>query len=288
MKAIIQTRYGGPSTLVLTDVPEPSCAPNDVRIRVRASSINAGDALLMRGVPYLGRIAGLRGPRGRDVAGVIDSVGSNVTAFSPGDEVYAETSTGAFAEFTVVPAKRVARKPASLTFEQAACVPIAGATALQAMRSVQPGQKVLVTGATGGVGSFAVQLADVDTLGRTDEIRGSYDTIIDIAGVRSLRSLRRALTPTGTLVLVSGKGGRVFGPLGRILAGSLLGLVGRKRTKAIFAMTTGTDLDELRELIEAGTVVPLVAKTYPLAEVANALRRFENERPQGKIAISVA
>jgi NADPH:quinone reductase-like Zn-dependent oxidoreductase len=286
MKAIIQSRYGGPSTLALAEVATPTPGPAEVLVRVRASSINAADALLMRGVPYIARVTGLKGPRGRDVAGVVEAVGSAVTAFTPGDEVYAETTAGAFAEFTVVPAARLARKPANLTFEQAACVPIAGATALQAMRLAR-GEKVLVTGATGGVGCFAVQLATVDTVGRDETIAGSYDSIIDIAGARSLRSLRRALAPTGTLVLVSGKGGRVLGPLGRILAGSLLGLVGRKRTRVLAAGTTAADLDELRSLIEAGTVVPQVSATYTLAEVPAALHLFETRRPPGKIAISV-
>jgi NADPH:quinone reductase-like Zn-dependent oxidoreductase len=308
MKAITQHCYGGPDMLALADVPAPAPGADEVLIRVQAASVNAADWLLMRGDPYLVRLAfGLRGPRvsvrGRDAAGVVETVGSNVTAFTPGDEVYAETNAGSFAEFTVVDQKRVARRPLSVSVEQASIVPIAGTTALQAVRFVDAGQRVLITGASGGVGSFAVQLAvargaSVTALTRTPEIaiqraaastevQGSYDVILDVAGVLSLRELCGLLTPTGTLVLVSGKGGRVLGPIGRILAGSLRGLVGKQRIRALASSANGADLDELRELIEAGAVVLDVAATYPLAETAAALRLFGTGEAGGKIVVTI-
>ena len=263
---------------------------------------------------------GLRKPkvlaRGRDVAGVVEAVGKNVTRFMPGDEVFG-TADGSFAEYASAPGSRLAKKPANLTFEQAAFVPISGGTALQGLRkgNVQPGQKVLVVGASGGVGSFAVQLAkafgaevtgvsstakmdfvrslgadDVIDYTREDFADGSrrWDLIIDTGGRRSLSDLRRALTPKGTLVIVGGEGGgNWLGGFDRNLRSGLVSMFVSQRLTMLASKELGEDFDVLRELIEAGKVTPVIDRTYPLIEAADAIRYVVEGRARGKVAITV-
>jgi NADPH:quinone reductase-like Zn-dependent oxidoreductase len=322
MQAITQQVYGDFDTLEVSDQPIPTPQGDEVLIRVHAASINAADWLLMRGEPYIIRLAfGLRGPRvairGRDVAGTVEAVGPSAQTLSVGDEVYGEVSAGSFAQYTVASETVLARKPRTVSFEQAAAVPVAATTALQAIRDaakVTPGDRVLVNGASGGVGSFAVQLAkafggDVTAvcsarnaeqarvLGadkvidyRTDNFTTAadrYDAIIDLVGNHSLREYRRVLEPKGTLVLASGTGGRVFGPLGRMLAAVIQGAFTRQRFAPLASSPRSADLDVLRELIDAGTLVVSIEKTYPLIETAEALRHFGQQHAQGKIVIAV-
>ncbi len=322
MQAITQRTYGGPETLELTEQPVPVPSGDQVLIRVRAASVNAADWLLMHGEPYLIRLAfGLRGPRvairGRDVAGVVEAVGPETRHLAVGDEVYAEVNAGSFAEYTVASEKVVARKPASVTFEQAATVPVAATTALHAIRDagrVKPGDRVLINGASGGVGSFAVQLAKAfggtvtavcstrnaeraRALGAdtvidytvSDFTAGDerYDAIIDVAGNRSLSDLRRVLAPRGTLVLASGAGGRVLGPIGRMLAASIRGMSTSQRLVPLAASTGAADLDVLSRFIDDGALTLSVEQAYPLAETAAALRHFGEQHARGKIVITV-
>ena len=322
MKAITQHRYGGLDTLEYETVARPVAAKDEVLIRVEGASINAADWVLMRGEPFVARLAfGLRRPRvstrGRAVAGVIEAVGDSVRGFSVGNEVYAEVDAGSFAEFTVAHSKRLAHKPAQIRFDQAAAVPLAATTALQGLRNVakiKPGDKVLINGASGGVGSFAVQLAKafgaettgvcgtanlefVRSLGAdhvidytTDNFamgEARYDVIFDLVSNRSLAECRQALTRRGTLVLASGNGGRVLGPIRRMLAAMLLGMFVTQRLRPLTAVASGPDLEVLRELIEAGTITPPVDRSYPLAETAEAIRYFVEGHPRGKITITV-
>jgi NADPH:quinone reductase-like Zn-dependent oxidoreductase len=322
MKAITQHRYGGLDTLEYETVARPVAAKDEVLIRVQGASINAADWLLMLGEPFVARLAfALRRPkvstRGRDVAGVIEAVGDNVRRFSVGDEVYAEVDAGSFAEYTVAQAKRLAHKPSRISFGEAAAVPIAATTALQGVRDVakiKPGDKVLINGASGGVGSFAVQLAKacgaevtgvcstanlefVRSLGADHVIdytgenfatgEARYDVIFDLVGNRSLAECRRALTRRGTLVLASGNGGRVLGPIRRMLAAMLLGMFVTQNLRPLAAVASGADLEVLRELIEAGTITPPVDRSYPLAETPEAIRYFVEEHAGGKITITV-
>jgi len=322
MKAITQRRYGGLDTLEYETVARPVAAKDEVLIRVEAASVNAADWLLTRGEPLVARLAfGVRRPkvstRGRDVAGVVEAVGDDVRRFSVGDEVYAEVDAGSFAEYTVAPAKRVARKPSRISFGEAAAVPIAATTALQGVRDVakiKPGDRVLVNGASGGVGSFAVQLAKargadvtgvcstanlefVRSLGADHVIdytgenfatgEARYDVIFDLVGNRSLAECTRALTRRGTLVLASGNGGRVLGPIRRMLAALLMGMVVTQNLRPLAAVASGADLEALRELIEAGTITPRVDRSYPLSETPEAIRSFVEEHTRGKITIAV-
>ena len=322
MQAITQQVYGDSDTLEVSDQPIPTPRGDEVLIRVHAASINAADWLLMRGEPYMIRLAfGLRGPRvaikGRDVAGTVEAVGPSTRHLVVGDEVYGEVSAGSFAQYTVASETVLARKPRTATFEQAAAVPVAATTALQAIRDaakVKPGDRVLVNGASGGVGSFAVQLAkafggDVTAVCSTRnaaqarvlgankviDYRTSnftttadrYDVIIDLVGNHSLHEYRRVLTPKGTLVLASGTGGRVLGPLGRMLAAVIQGAFTSQRLVPLASSPRSADLDVLRELIDAGTLTASIEKTYRLTETAAALRYFGEQHAQGKIVITV-
>jgi len=322
MNAVTQHRYGGLDTLEYETVARPVPAPDEVLIRVEGASINAADWLLMQGEPFVVRLAfGLRRPRfstrGRDVAGVIEAVGGNVRRFSVGDEVYAEVDAGSFADYTVAKEKRLAHKPSRLSFAEAAAVPIAATTALQGVRDVAkitPGDTVLINGASGGVGSFAVQLAKaygaevtgvcstanlefVRSLGADHVIdytvedfttgEARYDVVIDLVANRSLAECRRAITRRGTLVLASGNGGRVLGPIRRMLAAMLVGMFVTQNLRPLTAVASGADLEVLRELIEAGTITPTVDRSYPLAETPEAIRYFVEEHVKGKIAITV-
>ncbi|MBB4907731.1 NAD(P)-dependent alcohol dehydrogenase [Actinophytocola algeriensis] len=325
MKAIAQDSYGGPEALEFRDVPTPVAGDDEVLVEVRAAALNAWDWHMMRGDPYFARLmtGAPRRPkrtvRGRDLAGVVAAVGGNVTEFRPGDEVYGDLGAeeGAFAEYASVPGGQLARKPANLTFEQAAAVPLAANTALMGLRDaagVQAGQRVLVNGASGGVGTFAVQLAKsfgahvtgvcrtrnaglVRELGadevvdytRDDFTTRRYDVVLDLVGNRSLTELRRAAGPRGVVVLSGGgvyRGGSVLGPVGLIMRGQLLRPFVRQRLVVLGEKPSTRNLDTLRELIEAGSVTPVIDRTYPLPEAAAAIRYLEEEHARAKVVLT--
>jgi NADPH:quinone reductase-like Zn-dependent oxidoreductase len=324
MRAIVQDRYGSPDVLRLEDVDKPVTADNEVLVRVHAAAINARDWHTMRGDPYLARMAfGLRSPkmkiRGTDFAGRVESVGTAVTRFRPGDEVYGEVE-GAFAEYVNAPDNLVAPKPANLSFEQAAAIPLAGNTALMGLRDAaraQPGHQVLINGASGGVGTFAVQFAKslgthvtavcstrnvelVRSLGADHVIDYThedftrdgrrYDVVFDLVGNRSLTDLRRALTPTGTLILSGGgvsNGGSVVGPIALVAKGQLLSRFVRHRVITLSATPSKENLATLRELAESGTLTPIIDRTHPLSETAEAIRYVEQEHARAKVVLNV-
>ncbi len=322
MKAIVQDRYGTADILQLKEIDRPPVGDDDVLVRVRAAGIHQGDWHLMTGLPYIARLGlGLRRPRtsvrGMDVAGVVEAVGKDVTQFQPGDEVFGWCE-GSFAEYARAPQSHFLRKPSGLSFEQAAVVPISGMTALQGLRDagkVQAGQRVLVIGAAGGVGSFAVQIAKalggqvtgvcsttkielVRSIGadhivdytREDFTRSAqrYDLIIDTAGRRPLRQLRRALSPAGTLVLVGGEGGdRLLGGFQRHIWAALLSPFVRQQLRMLVSVERSEDLAVLRDLIDAGSVTPLIDRTYPLCDTAEAMRHLARGHAAGKTVISV-
>ncbi len=319
MKAIVQEGYGPPEAVLrLAEVDRPKPDDHGVLVRVRAASVNALDWRRVRGSPFILRFGeGLRTPKkpglGVDAAGHVEEVGGNVTDLRPGDEVFG-VGTGAFAEYTT--GRFFVPKPASLTFEQAAAVPVAGLTALQGLRDkgrVTPGQRVLVYGAGGGVGTFTVMVAKalgaevtaatrpgkldlVRSLGpdhvidytREDFTRGgrSYDVIVDVGGDRSLSACRRALAPGGTLVL-AGAGYGASGPIGRVLAAIFRSGVLRQRIVPFISKETTEDLLALMDLIEAGKVTPAIDRTYPLAETPQAIRYLESGDVHGKVVIAV-
>jgi NADPH:quinone reductase-like Zn-dependent oxidoreductase len=325
MKAIVQDTYGSADVLEFTDIDKPVPTDDEVLVQVHAAGLHRGDWHAMTGLPYLIRIVvpdlGLRGPkvrvRGMDVAGRVEAVGRNVTRFQPGDEVFGWCD-GSFAEYACAPEDNLAPKPATLTFEQAAAVPISGFAALQGLRDqgeVQPGQKVLIIGAAGGVGAFAVQLAKafgaevtgvcsttqadlVRSIGadhvidytRDDVTDGTrhWDLILDTAGHRSLSQLRRALTPRGTLVVVGSEGrGRWLGGFDRSLRAPLVSRFVGQRLRMLASKPRQKDLQTLRELIEAGKLTPLIGGTYPLREVPEAIRQLEAGHTRGKLVITV-
>ena len=321
MKAITYNCYGSPDNLELREVDTPEVVDDGVLVRVRAASANPLDWHALRGEPYLVRLGGgLRRPKadrlGVDVAGHVEAVGKDVTEFRPGDEVFGGR-TGAFAEFVCGVEKNFVPKPPGVPFEQAAAIAIAGCTALQALRDhghVQPGQSVLINGAAGGVGTFAVQLAKmfgadvtgvcstgnvelVRSLGadrvvdytRTDFTRNGrrYDLIVDAVGNRSLRALRRALESNGTLVIVGGKKGRFLGPLMLPLKAVLVNRFVDQQLGWFIANLAKEDLAYLGELVEAGKVTSVVDRTYPLSETAEAIRHLETGHARGKTVITV-
>lgn len=325
MKAIVQDTYGSTDVLRLDDVAAPEVGPGDVLVRIHAAGVDPGVWHLMTGRPYLVRALGfgLRAPkvriRGRDLAGVVEAVGADVTRFAVGDEVYGTSETGTFAELAVSPEKLLAKKPTSLTFEQAATVPISGVTALQAVRDVVKagaGQKLLVIGAGGGVGSFAVQIATangvevtgvcsagnadlVRSLGAVDVIdyavdeidsRGPvFDAVVDTAGNRPLSLIRRALTPTGTAGIVGGEAGSgaVLGGFERLLGAPLTSLFRGQKLKPVTAKENSADLEELARLIDSGAVTPAVGRVYPLADAPQAIADNRAGHARGKAVIRV-
>jgi NADPH:quinone reductase-like Zn-dependent oxidoreductase len=322
MQAIVQHRYGSPDVLKLENVPAPTANDDEVVVRVVASSANPRDWHYMRGLPYIARpTIGLRKPKfrfpGSDVAGVVESVGTNAARFAPGDEVMAYVQSGGFSELTAVPEGTLARKPSNLTFEQAATVPLAGTAAFQGLRfgGVRAGQRLLIVGASGGLGTFAVQIAKawgvhvtgvcstrnvelVRSLGadevidyKTENFTASearFDVVFQLGGTTPASRLRRALEPDGVLVLNSGDGGgRWFGPFGRIIAAKLLDATARQKLGTFEAKANAEDLDTLRAMIEDGQVKPFVERTYALSETPQAIRHVETGHVRGKIAISV-
>ena len=325
MKAIAYEEYGSADVLKLKDVRKPEVEADRVLVRVRAASANPYDWHFMRGVPYIARLmaTGLRKPKhsllGSDVAGEVEAVGDAVTRFRPGDEVFGFVGSGGFAEYVSAPEKLLALKPANLSFQQAATVPLAAVTALQGLRDageIKSEQKVLIVGASGGVGTFAVQIAKwygadvtgvcstrnlemVRSIGadhvidytREDFTRTGqrYDLIFQLAGTTSPAACRRALTPQGRLVLSSGDSpGRIIGPVGRILKAVLLSPFVGQTLRPLVAKSSIDDLQFLREQIEAGKITPVIDRTYPLSESADAIRYLETGHARGKVVISVS
>ena len=322
MQAITYDRYGEADVLELREIDTPAPAPDEVVVQVRAAGLDRGVWHLMAGLPYPIRLAGygVRAPKnpviGADVAGVVTAIGSGVTRFTPGDEVYG-IGKGTYAEYARVLERKLAPKPANVTFEQAAVVPISGLTALQAVRDqgeVHADQRVLITGASGGVGSFAVQVAKafgaqvtaVCSAGKADFVRslgadhvldyrrddfvdsGPYDVILDINGNATLQRLRRALTPKGTLVITGGEtGGRWLGGNDRQLRALLLSPLVGQRLRTFISSENHDDLHALTELIEAGKVTPAVDRHFPLAEAPEAIRYLLDGQARGKVAITM-
>jgi NADPH:quinone reductase-like Zn-dependent oxidoreductase len=320
MKAIVQDRYGLSDVLEFKDVDPPTVGGDEVLVRVRAAGMDPGVWHLMTGTPYAIRLMGygFRAPkvrvRGRDLAGTVEAIGSRVTRFKPGDEVFG-TAEGTFAELACAKEDRFVLKPAGLTFEQASAVAISGVTALQALRDsgqLRAGQKVLVIGAAGGVGTFAVQLAKafgahvtaVCSTAKVDLVReigadevidytredltGRYDLILDNAGNRSLTRLRRVLTATGTLVIIGGEnGGSFLGGMDRVLRASLLSLFVSQNLRGLFARERTEDFEYLREIIEVGRLTPVIDRAYPLDAVAEAIDYVQKGHVRGKVVITV-
>ncbi|WP_040807873.1 NAD(P)-dependent alcohol dehydrogenase [Nocardia concava] len=319
MKAITQDAYGGTEMLSYTEVPTPDTGPDGVLVRVRAAGVDPSVWHIMTGEPRIARLAlGLRRPRERvrgwDVAGIVEAVGPRVTEFKPGDEVFG-TAPGSFAEFVCAPAAKFQPKPVRLGFEQAAALPISGMTALTGLRDagrIEAGQKVLIIGASGGVGHLAVQLAKhygtevtgvcsgksaefVKELGAdhvidytTEKLTGHYDLILDIAGIRPLPQLRSLLTRTGTLVLVGGEGGgRILGVLDRMLRAMVLSPFTRQRLRALVSLPAPETLHTLAELATAGAVTPRITRTYALPEAAAAIDALATGHSRGKAVLVV-
>jgi NADPH:quinone reductase-like Zn-dependent oxidoreductase len=323
MKAIVQDKYGSPDVLELQEIAKPVVKGDEALVRVRAASANPADWHFMRGLPYIMRPqSGLGKPKnrilGRDIAGQVEAVGQDVTRFRPGDEVFANVETGGFAEYTSVSEGLLELKPTSLSFEHAAAVPLAALTALQGLRDVgqvRPEQKVLIIGASGGVGTFAVQIAKsfgahvtavcstrnvemVSSLGadhvidytQEDFARSGqkYDLIFQLAGMRSPSDCRRALTPKGTLVPSSGEStGRWIGPVDRMIKAVVLSPFVSQKLATFVMKPNREDLQFLKTLIEAGKLKPVIDRTYPLREVPEAIRYLEEGHARGKVVITV-
>jgi NADPH:quinone reductase-like Zn-dependent oxidoreductase len=319
MHAIVQDRYGSADVLRTTDLPQPVIGDTDVLVRVQAASIHVGDWILMTGSPFLMRLAtGLRKPKnpvpGTDIAGTVAAVGKDVQGLAVGDEVFGWCA-GAFAEYAATSQDRLVRKPASLTFEGAAAIGVSATTALQLLRDdgkVQPGQKVLINGASGGVGTFAVQIAKalgaevtgvtsarnaelvrsigadhvIDYTGQDFRAAGPrYDLILDNVGDRSMAATRRALLPTGTLI--SNGGGHAGGKVWRVMRATVASMVSRQQAKPTVKTQSRADLVALAAMVEAGSLHPVVGATYPLEETAAAIRQVAGGHARGTLVISV-
>jgi NADPH:quinone reductase-like Zn-dependent oxidoreductase len=324
MSAIVQDAYGTApdAVLRLAEIARPTISDDEVLVRVAAASVDMGTWHCMTGMPYAMRFAGfgVRSPKainpGRALAGSVESIGKQVTDLKPGDEVYG-TCDGSFAEYARVETKQLAAKPANLSFEQAAAAPISGVTALQAVRKakLQPGQKVLIVGASGGVGTFAVQIAKafgaevtgvcstakvhlVRALGADHVVdythddfadgEQRYDVILDIGGNRRLSHLRRALTPRGTLVIIGGEtGGRLIGGFDRSLRAVLLSPLVRQKLTMLTSTESSEGLKDLGEFIESGHITPAIDRTYPLREAPAAIQYVREGRARGKVVITL-
>jgi NADPH:quinone reductase-like Zn-dependent oxidoreductase len=323
MKAMVRDAYGPPDVLELRDIDSPQIADDEVLVRVRAAGVGRDVWHVMTGLPYPIRLAGFgfRAPKnpviGSEVAGVVEAVGKDVSRFKPGDEVFG-VGKGSYAEYVCAREDKLASKPENLTFEQAAVVPIMGLTALQALRDhgkVRQGQEVLIIGASGGVGTFAVQIAKafgarvtgVSSTGKVEMVRSigadhvidytredfaegdrRYDLIVDIGGNSSLARLRRALAPKGTLVIAGGEGGgRWLGGTDRQIRAMLLSPFVGQKLGTFVASENHEDLLVLKELIESGKITPVIDKTYPLSEVPEAIRYLAEGHARGKVVISV-
>lgn len=325
MKAIVQDVYGSADVLRLRDIGQPSPGEGEVLVQVRAAGADPGVWHMMAGVPYLMRVVGFgfRRPkvpvRGLALAGVVVATGPGAVRFQPGDEVFGTCRSGSFAEYAVAKQDRLAAKPPALTFEQAAALPVSALTALQAVRNqaqVRAGQRVMITGAGGGIGTFAVQLAKargaivtavcgpakadlVRSIGADSvldytrqEIDGDgnrYDVIIDLSGSRPLSVLRRALAPRGILVLTGGDryDRPVIADMGRQTRAPFLSLITGQRLRAFIARENAADYEALARLAESGAVTPVIDRTYPLADAADAIRRIAAGHATGKSIITV-
>jgi NADPH:quinone reductase-like Zn-dependent oxidoreductase len=321
MRAVVHHTFGSSDVLRVEQVARPDIADHEVLVRVHAAGLDRGAWHIMTGTPYLGRLVfGLRRPRnpvlGRDLAGTVVAVGAKTTRFTVGDEVFG-TGSGSFAEYVAAREDKLALKPAKLGFAEAAVVPVSAMTALQALRNsgrVEAGQRVLVIGASGGVGSYAVQLAKafgadvtgVASTAKLDLVRalgadhvvdytqadfadGSrYDLIIDIAGNPTLSRLRRALAPTGIAVITGGEeGGNISGGLDRQLRGMVMSLFGRRKVRSFICKENAADLEKLADLIASGKLTPSIDRTYPLAQTPDAMRHLEAGQVRGKVAIVI-
>lgn len=322
MKAIVQDEYGSDEVLHIAEIERPAIGDDDVLVRVHAAGLDRGTWHLMAGLPYVIRLGfGFRGPKnpvpGLDVAGTVVSVGEKVTRFQPGDEVFG-IAKGSFAEYASALEDKLAIKPTNLSFDQAAAVPVSGLTAIQALRDVgrlESGQQVLIVGASGGVGTYAVQLAKafgadvtgVASTAKVDLVRsigadhvidytqedfadGShrYDLILDIGGNTPLSRLRSALTQSGTLVIVGGEeGGRWFGGVNRQLRAMALSPFIAQRLTSFLSNENHADLERLVQIIEAGDLTPTIGSTYAFAQAPEAMRHLEAGQARGKIVISV-
>jgi len=321
MKAIVYERYGPPDVLELKEIEKPTPKDNEVLIKVHAASINSWDWELLRGKPFVNRLLfGLLKPKikilGADIAGRVEAVGRNVKQFQPGNEVFGdlcECGWGGFAEYVCARENALALKPASMTFEEVAAVPQAAVMALQGLRDkgqIQPGQKVLINGAGGGVGTFAVQIAKsfeaevtgVDSTRKLDMLRSigadqvidytqedftksgqRYDLILDVAAYHSIFDYKRALSPKGIYVMVGGSSARIFQT---IFLGPLISMTGSKKL-GILAHKPNKGLDFMKKLFEEGKVVPVIDRRYPLSEVPEALRHFGEGHAKGKLVINL-
>src|SRR5918994_3425752 len=324
MKAIVQDKYGSADVLELRDVEKPHPGDDEVLIRVHAAGVDPGVWHLMTGLPYMVRVMGfgLRKPkirvRGTDAAGTVEAAGKNVTQLKQGDQVYG-TCDGSFAEYACAKAERFAPKPANLSFEQAAVVPVSGMTALNGLRNagkLQPGQKVLIIGAAGGVGTYAVQLAKafgavvtgVCSTSKADLVRDigaeevidytredftdgmrQFELILDTAGRRPLSHLRRALTPQGTLVIIGGEGGdRWLGGFQRQIFAPVRSLLTEQRLLGLISTERQQDLLTLKTLIEEGKLAPVIDRTFTLGEAPQAIRYLEQGHARGKVVLAVS
>jgi NADPH:quinone reductase-like Zn-dependent oxidoreductase len=322
MKAIVQDRYGAlEDVLSAQEIARPVAGPGEVLVRVHAAPVSGSDWHLLRGLPYVARfVTGLRKPKNRvpglELAGTVEAVGEGVTTLRPGDEVFGWCD-GSFAEYASVPENQLVPKPANLTLEQAAAVPISAFTALQGVRDrgkIRSGQRVLITGASGGVGTYAVQIAKaygaevtaVCSTAKVDLVRSigadhvvdyrrqeltacgdRYDVLLDIYGNPSLRSCRRALKPNGTLVLIGGTGGRWLMGVDRWLRGLLLAPLLRRKVRPLIHKDRREDLVTLKDLIESGKLMPVLDRTYPLTEVPAAIQDVREGRVHGQVVIAV-
>lgn len=322
MKAIVYHHYGSPDVIQCEEIEKPTAGDNQVLIKVRAASVNPLDWHYLRGKPYIMRLqSGLRTPKdtrlGVDVAGVVEAVGKEVTEFKPGDAVFGSCS-GAFAEYACAAEKALVKKPENITFEQAAAVPVAAFTALQALRDhgqLQPGQQVLINGAAGGVGTFAVQIAKalgatvtgvcstrnvelVRSIGaaqvidytKTDFTRSSqrFDLFLDCIGNHSLTACRRVLQPKGNYVIVGGPDGRWLGPLTRGLKALVIDRFVKQKLVMFIANTNKADLAFMHDLMADGKVKPVIDRCYPLHETPAAIRYLETGHARGKVIITVS
>ncbi|MET0233190.1 MAG: NAD(P)-dependent alcohol dehydrogenase [Kibdelosporangium sp.] len=319
MKAITQDTYGSADVLEYKDIDKPVAGPDEVLVRIHAAAVDAGVWHLMTGMPYAVRLAiGLRSPRtkvrGRELSGTVEQVGANVTEFEPGDEVFG-IADGSFAEYATAKPRKLARKPANISLRQAAALSISCATALRAIRDtgkVQPGQQVLIIGAAGGVGTFAVQIAKaygaevtgVCSTTKTELVRslgadhvidytrepipaGRYDVVIDIAGNRKVSLLRRTLAARGTLVFVGGENGGRWTGMSRSFGGLLLSPFVAHTLRSLIATERKEDLEAIRDLVESGKITPAIDRTCPLAAAPEAIRHLQAGNARGKIVVTV-
>lgn len=322
MKAMFYNKYGSPDVLELTEVKKPIPEDNQVLVKIHAASVNFGNLVLLKGEPYLARLAfGLLKPKytipGGDVAGRVEAVGKDVKQFQPGDEVFGDLSRsgwGSFAEYVSVPENALAVKPANMSFEEAAAVPMAGVTALQGLRDkgkIQSGQKVLINGASGGVGTFAVQIAKsfgaevtavcstrnidiIQSIGADHTIDYTkedftqkaecYDLILGVNGYHPISAYKRALSPNGIFVHVGGSGTQMFQVMAR---GPWISMTGSKKMGSMLQRSNQKDLIYMKELLEAGKVRPVIDRRYKLSELPEALRYFDEGHAQGKVVITV-